>query len=82
MIIIRCRMKKTRSLKARRYAARLIDLDEYLDSLPGDTLADKIGITEFNEILLNGMTNIWSKQDCVQCFDYESILFKKAVKLF
>ena len=32
-------MKKTRSLGVRRYAARLIDLNKYLDSFPGATLA-------------------------------------------
>ena len=39
-----CRMK-TRSLKVRRYVERLVDLDEYLAYLLGDTLADKIGVT-------------------------------------
>ena len=42
---MRCRMKKPRSLKVRYYAARLIDLNEYLASLPGSTLADKIDVT-------------------------------------
>ena len=46
----RC-MKKTRSLKVRRYAVNLINLDEYLVSFPGATMADKIGITELNKIL-------------------------------
>ena len=34
-----------RSLKERSYAARLIDLNEYLASFMGGTLADKIGVT-------------------------------------
>ena len=41
-------MKKTRTLPVRRYAARLIDLNEYLDSFPGTTLNYKIGVTELN----------------------------------
>ena len=43
----RC-MKNLRSLKLRRYAARLIDLNEYLDSIPGKTMYDKMGATEVN----------------------------------
>ena len=40
-------MEKPRCLKVRRYTARLIDLNEYLDLLPGATLSDKIGVTDF-----------------------------------
>ena len=57
----RC-MKKPRRLKVRHYAARLIDLNEYLDSFPGAAMNNKIGFTELNEILLNSMPSIWSKQ--------------------
>ena len=38
-------------------------------------MADKIVVTESNEILLNSMPNIWSKQAYLQGFDYESIHF-------
>ena len=55
------RMKKTRILKVRRYAVRLIYMNEYLDSLPGATLADKIDVTELHEILLNSVPNRCSK---------------------
>ena len=41
-------MKKPRSLTIRRYAVRLIDLNEYLASFPGATLTDKIGVTKLN----------------------------------
>ena len=57
----RC-MKNTRSLKVRRYAARVIDLNEYLASFPGATMANKMDVTELNKILLNSMPDIWSKQ--------------------
>ena len=44
-----CRgMKKLLSLIVRRYAARLIDLNEYFSSFPGETLTGKIGVTELN----------------------------------
>ena len=61
---------------------RLIYLNEYLASFPGATMADKMGVTELNEILLNSMPKIWSKQAYVQGFDCETISFKKAVNMF
>ena len=66
-------MKKLRGIKVRCYAARLIHLHEYLASFPGATLSYKIGVTELNEILLNSMSNSWSKQAYVQGFDCEPI---------
>ena len=54
-------MKKTRALTLIYYAARLVDLNEYLASFPGATLNDNIGVTELNEILLNSMHNRWSR---------------------
>ena len=77
----RC-MKTLCILKVRRYAAHLIDLDEYLASFPGATMAYKIGVTELNTILLKSMPNIWYNQACVQGFDCESIILKKAVNMF
>ena len=68
-------MKNPCSLKVRRYAAHLIYLDDYLDSFPGATMADKIGVTELNETILNSMPNSWSKQAYVKGFYCESISF-------
>ena len=73
---------KPRSITLRCYVERLIDLNEYLVSFPGATLTDKIGVTAFNEILLNSMPTNWSKQAYVQVFDCESIAFKKSVNMF
>ena len=56
----RC-MKKPSSLKVIRYATHLVDLNDYLDSFPGATMYDKIGVTELNVILLNSIPNIWYK---------------------
>ena len=55
-------MKNPRRLKVKQYTARLIDLNGYLASSPKATMDDKMGVTELNEILLNIMPNIWSKQ--------------------
>ena len=70
-------MRKPHGLKVRRYAASLIDLSEYLASLPGATLSDKFSVTELNKFLLNSTPNIWSKQEYVHGFDCESISFKE-----
>ena len=65
--------EKTLILKVRHYVARLIDLNEYLASFPGATMTDTIFVTELNEILLNSMPNIWSKQAYVQGFNCDSV---------
>ena len=52
---MRCCMKNPRSLKVRRYDARFIDLNEYLASFPGATMAEKMGVTELNENILNSI---------------------------
>ena len=45
-------------------------------------LTDKIRVTELNEIFLNSIPNIWSKQSYVKGFDCEPITFKKSVNIF
>ena len=70
-------MKNPRSLKVRRYAKRLIDLNNHLASFPGATMVYKMVIPGLNEILLNNMPNIWYKQAYVQGFDCETISFKR-----
>ena len=63
-------------LKVRRYAARLIYINDYLAAFPGAKESEKIGETDLNEILLNSMPNIWIRQAYVQGFDFESINLK------
>ena len=70
---MRCGMRKPHVIKVRRYAARLIDLNEYLDLLPRANLTDKFGMTKLNNILLKSIINSWNKQEYVQVFDFESI---------
>ena len=50
--------------------------------LLGGKISDNICMMEINEILLNSMPNIWSKQACVQGFYCEFITFKTAVNMF
>ena len=75
-------MKKPCSLNVRRYAARLIDLNEYLASFLGAALPDNIGVIQLNNIVLNSMHTSWSKHAYVKGFDCESITIKKAVNMF
>ena len=77
----RC-MKKSGSLKLGCYEARLINLIGYLASFPGNTMDDKIGVTELNEIVLKSMPNSWPKTVYVQGFNCKSILLKKDVHMF
>ena len=58
-------MKKRRSLTVRRYAERLILLNAYLTSFPGETLTDNMGVTKLNELLLNSMPTILYNQACI-----------------
>ena len=66
-------IRKPLKLNVRRYAARLIDLNEYLAAFPVARASDNIGETDLNEILLNSMPNGWSNQAYVQGFYYKTI---------
>ena len=77
----RC-VKKTLRLKVKCYAARLIDLNEHLYYFTGATMADRIGVTELNEIVLNSKPNSWSKQAYFQGFYCKSISFKNVINMF
>ena len=70
-------MKKKHALTVRRYAARLIDLNEYLASFLGANLNDNTGAEELNKIPPNSMHNSWYIQAYVQSFDCEYINFIK-----
>ena len=70
----RC-MKKTCRLNVRRYATHLIDLNEYLASFPGVTMADKITVTGLIKDILNSTPNSWYNKLYVQGFDCEIISF-------
>ena len=50
-------MRKPHGLKVRRYAAILIDLSEYLASLPGATLSENFSVTEFDNPTMNSSFN-------------------------
>ena len=54
---MRCGMRNLCSLKVRRYADYLIDLNEYLDVLSGEKASEIVCVTEPNEILLNIIPN-------------------------
>ena len=60
---------KNAQSKVRHYAERLIDMNEHLASFPGETLDNKICVTELNKIILNSMPDSWPKKGYVQGFD-------------
>ena len=66
-------MRKPRGLKVIFYAARLIELNEYLYVFLGEKIGNKFFVTELDEILLNSMANSWRNQDYVQVFYCEYI---------
>ena len=79
---MRRRMRNPCGLKVKRYTDDLIDLNEYLDLLPGEIMSSKIEVIELNDILINGMRNIWIKQAYLQGFDCKYINFNKSVNMF
>ena len=64
-------------LKVRCYAAYIVDLNEYLSILTGGKAGEKFGEFELNEIILNSITDGWSKQEYSKGFDFETIKLKK-----
>ena len=72
-----CRgMKNPRGFKVRFYAACIIDLNKYFSVLPGAKESDECFETEFNDIVLNSMPNIWTRQAYVQGFYFETNTLK------
>ena len=66
-------MREPCSLNGGRYVARVIDLNEYLSSFPGEKAGGKTYETELNEILLNSIPKSWSRQVYALGFDHETI---------
>ena len=64
--------RKPRGLKVRLYAARLIEINEYLDALPGAKASVNVFVAELNVILLNNTPHIWINQAYMQGFYFES----------
>ena len=69
-------VSKPRELKVRRYAAHLIDINDYLATFPEAKESNNIVEKELNEILLNSMKNVWNKKVYGKGFDCENITKK------
>ena len=65
-------MRKPHSLKFRRYTARMIKLNKYLDIFRVTT-QKIIGEMELNDILLDSMTNGWGNQAFLHGFYFEVV---------
>ena len=68
-------MRKPCKLNLGRYAGRLIDHNEYLDTLPGTKAGDMIVDMKLNEILFNSMGILRRKKVSVKGFDCETVTF-------
>ena len=79
---MRHRMSKPYGLNVRRYAACLVDLNNYLAVLPGSKVSYNICVMELNEILINSMRNICINQEYVKGFYCGYITFKAYVNMF
>ena len=66
-------MRNPHELRVRRYTDCLIELNEYLELLPGEKTIWKIGTADLNDIVLNSMPSSWSNQAYMQGFDCEYI---------
>ena len=66
--VMRRETSKPRGLKVRRYTDSLIDINEYLAVLHGEKVGEMFFMTELNQMFLNSMPNICSKQAHVQGF--------------
>ena len=64
-------MRKLHGIKVRRYDDHMIDIDEYLDVLPGAKKTEKSCVTKLYKSLLNRMPNSCSKQAYMQVFGCE-----------
>ena len=62
-------MRNQRGLKVRRHAYHLININEYLYVSPGAKASGNAFVTELNVVLLNRITNSWSKQGYFRGFD-------------
>ena len=64
--VMRRGMSTPRSFKVRRYATCLVETIEYYAVLPGTKASGKCCVMELNEMFLNRIHNICSKQACVK----------------
>ena len=69
------RRRNSCKLKVWRYTAHMFEPNEYLYIFPVLKEGEKIGEMEWNEILLNIISNGWIKQAYVQGFCFENIIF-------
>ena len=60
----------------------LTELNKYLDVFPGLNYSNNMGEVVINKILLRSMPNVWSKQDYLQGFRFETVTLKKVINMF
>ena len=61
---MRCRMRNPRELKVRRYAARMIDINEYLSALSGANASEKLVIRNWTNFFAVFQMDVSSRHTC------------------
>ena len=74
-------IRNPRKLKVRCCIPHMVEINKWSTVFPGVNTTDKIGEVKLNEIFLNIMSNVWSKQVYAQVF-YCEILLLKYVNMF
>ena len=75
-------MRKPRDLLFKIFAARLIELNNYLPISPGSSAAKNMDSEELNKILLHVVPYLWAKQSYIQVWDFEGRSYKETCKMF
>ena len=75
-------IRKPQSMTFNRFAARLIEMNNFLPLFPGLDVSRKMEPEERNEILLHAVTNAWAKQSYLQGWDFELKTYKETFAMF
>ena len=75
-------MRKPRSINFKRFAARLMEISNFLLLSPGLDVSKKITHEELNEILLHAVPNAWAKQSYLRGWYFEMKTYKETCTLF
>ena len=79
---IRRSTNKPQSMTFKRFAARLVEMNNFLPLFIGSDDLKKMKIKELNEILLHTVTNAWEKQSCLQGWDFELKTYRETCAMF
>ena len=79
---MRCAMCKPQILSFKRFAARLTEINNYLQLFPGPIEAKKMASEYLNKILLHAIPNFWLKQSDIQGWDFKGNTYNDTCEIF